>query len=88
MCYGVRMMVDNGITSVSGIRVGHFTDRRAATGCTVVLCESGAVGGVGVGAVGESPLRQLRVSRISRLMKRRGVQRGDAPLPVLLNQEG
>jgi len=46
------------------------------------------VGGVGVGAVGEPPLRQLRVSRISRLMKRRGVQRGDAPLPVLLNQEG
>ena len=56
MCYGVRMVVDNGIASVSGIRVGHFTDRRAATGCTVVLCESVAVGGVDVGAVGEPPL--------------------------------
>src|SRR3970040_907447 len=36
------------ITDVPGIRVGHWTDRRAATGCTVVLCEKGAVGGVDV----------------------------------------
>jgi len=36
------------ITDVRGIRVGHWTDRRAATGCTVVLCEAGAVGGVDV----------------------------------------
>jgi L-aminopeptidase/D-esterase-like protein/N-acetylglutamate synthase-like GNAT family acetyltransferase len=26
------------ITDVPGIRVGHWTDKRAATGCTVVLC--------------------------------------------------
>lgn len=26
------------ITAVAGLRVGHWTDRRAATGCTVVLC--------------------------------------------------
>ena len=37
-----------GITSVRGIRVGHYTDSRNATGCTVVLCEDGAVGGVDV----------------------------------------
>ena len=37
-----------GITAVPGIRVGHYTDRRNATGCTVVLCDSGAVGGVDV----------------------------------------
>src|SRR5205823_14081554 len=36
------------ITDVPGIKVGHWTDRRAATGCTVVLCEAGAVGGVDV----------------------------------------
>lgn len=36
------------ITDVPGIRVGHWTDRRAATGCTVVLCTGGAVGGVDV----------------------------------------
>lgn len=37
-----------GITDVPGIKVGHYTDRDAATGCTVVLCEAGAVGGVDV----------------------------------------
>src|SRR5437870_5489939 len=36
------------ITDVPGIRVGHWTDRRGATGCTVVLCTAGAVGGVDV----------------------------------------
>lgn len=36
------------ITDVPGIRIGHFTDRKAATGCTVVLCEEGATGGVEV----------------------------------------
>ena len=37
-----------GITNVPGIRVGHYTDSESATGCTVVLCESGAVGGVDI----------------------------------------
>ncbi|HUV88739.1 MAG TPA: P1 family peptidase [Anaerolineae bacterium] len=36
----------NGITAVPGIRVGHATDPVGLTGCTVVLCEAGAVGGV------------------------------------------
>ena len=36
------------ITDVSGIKVGHWTDKRAATGCTVVLCQDGAIGGVDV----------------------------------------
>ena len=38
----------NAITDVEGIRVGHYTDREGITGCTVVLCEGGAVGGVDV----------------------------------------
>ena len=38
----------NDITDVPGIRVGHYTNTAAATGCTVVLCEDGAVGGVDV----------------------------------------
>ena len=41
-------MSELGIGHVPGIRVGHCTDLRAATGCTVVLCESGAMGGVDV----------------------------------------
>jgi L-aminopeptidase/D-esterase-like protein len=36
------------ITDVPGIKVGHWTNRRAATGCSVVLCEAGAIGGVDV----------------------------------------
>ena len=38
----------NAITDVPGIRVGHATNIEAATGCTVVLCEDGAIGGVDV----------------------------------------
>ena len=41
-------MGNDGITDVTGISVGHYTDLDAATGCTVVLCEAGAVGGVDV----------------------------------------
>lgn len=37
-----------GLTDVDGIEVGHFTDSRRPTGCTVVLCEKGAVAGVDV----------------------------------------
>ena len=36
------------ITDIAGIRVGHWTDRRAATGCTAILAPSGTVGGVDV----------------------------------------
>ena len=41
-------MTGDGLTSVPGIKVGHYTDASAVTGCTVVLCEAGAVGGVDV----------------------------------------
>ena len=41
-------MSDLGITDVPGIKVGHYTDQANATGCTVVICEDGAVGGVDV----------------------------------------
>jgi L-aminopeptidase/D-esterase-like protein len=36
------------ITDVGGIRVGHFTDARRPTGCTVLLFDRGAVAGVDV----------------------------------------
>jgi L-aminopeptidase/D-esterase-like protein len=36
------------ITDVRGIKVGHFTDTRRPTGCTVVMYEAGAVAGVDV----------------------------------------
>lgn len=38
--------MQSAITNVEGIRVGHASNREAMTGCTVILCEEGAVGGV------------------------------------------
>lgn len=38
----------SGITAVDGLRVGHFTLREKPTGCTVILAEKGATGGVSV----------------------------------------
>jgi L-aminopeptidase/D-esterase-like protein len=37
-----------GLTAVPGLKVGHFTLSERPTGCTVVLAEGGAVGGVDV----------------------------------------
>lgn len=37
-----------GLTDIEGIRVGHASDFQALTGCTVILCEAGAVGGLDV----------------------------------------
>ena len=36
------------ITDVAGIEVGHFTDTRRPTGCTVVIAREGAIAGVDV----------------------------------------
>jgi L-aminopeptidase/D-esterase-like protein len=43
-----RYSASGAITDVPGIAVGHFTDSRRPTGCTVILAEAGAVGGVDV----------------------------------------
>ncbi len=37
-----------GLTDVPGVKVGHYTDKRRPTGCTVILCEQGAVASVDV----------------------------------------
>ena len=44
----MRVNPHGAITDVAGILVGHFTDTRRPTGCTVVLTTGGAVGGVDV----------------------------------------
>ncbi|MEK7221465.1 MAG: P1 family peptidase, partial [candidate division NC10 bacterium] len=36
------------LTTIPGIRVGHATDAKGCTGCTVVLCPEGTVGGADV----------------------------------------
>ena len=50
------------ITDVPGLRVGHHTDARRPTGCSVVLCPQGAVCGVAVrgGAPGTRETDLLR----------------------------
>ena len=37
-----------GITDIAGVKVGHYTLEQRPTGCTVILVEEGAVGGVDV----------------------------------------
>ena len=37
-----------GLTDIDGIRVGHASDYDALTGCTVILCEGGAVAGADI----------------------------------------
>jgi L-aminopeptidase/D-esterase-like protein len=40
------MTTRNSVTAIEGITVGHATDLEAGTGCTVILCPEGTVGGV------------------------------------------
>jgi L-aminopeptidase/D-esterase-like protein len=42
------MEAGGSLTDVGGLRVGHFTDSRRPTGCTVVVAEAGVVAGVDV----------------------------------------
>jgi len=42
----MTLSIPDTITAVPGIRVGHAADLEGLTGCTVILCEKGAVGGV------------------------------------------
>jgi L-aminopeptidase/D-esterase-like protein len=46
---GAESPPDAGLAAVAGLKVGHFSMPGRPTGCTVVLAEGGAVGGVDVG---------------------------------------
>lgn len=56
------------ITDVPGIRVGHWTDRRGATGCTVILCETAVAAAVDArgGAPGSRETDVLALSNLVR----------------------
>ena len=43
-----RLVSSGCISDVGGIKIGHYTETRRPTGCTVILTEAGAVGGVDV----------------------------------------
>jgi L-aminopeptidase/D-esterase-like protein len=44
----VTALFPGSLTDVAGLKVGHHTDARRPTGCTVVLCEAGVACGVDV----------------------------------------
>ncbi|HEX2966142.1 MAG TPA: P1 family peptidase [Syntrophorhabdaceae bacterium] len=56
----------NAITDVPGIKVGHASDLKGYTGCTVILCEEGAVCGIDVrgSASGTRQIDALSVGHI------------------------
>jgi L-aminopeptidase/D-esterase-like protein len=56
-----------GLTDIAGIRVGHVSDYDALTGCTVILCDGGAVGGVDIrgAATGTEEIDALRPEHVA-----------------------
>jgi len=57
------------LTAIPGFRIGHASDFRGLTGCTVVLCEAGAVCGIDVGG-SASGTRDLTVCQPEHLVQR------------------
>ena len=54
------------LTAIDGIQVGHATDLKARTGCTVILCPEGATAGVDVrgAAPGSRETESIRPGRL------------------------
>jgi len=62
-------MYKGSITDIEGVTAGHYTDAEAKTGCTVVLCEKGAVCGVDVRG-GAPGTRETDLARPGNLVKK------------------
>lgn len=58
--------MQNSITDIEGIRVGHASDLKGYTGCTVILCEKGMVCGIDIrgSASGTRQVDALNVNHI------------------------
>jgi L-aminopeptidase/D-esterase-like protein len=56
-----------GLTDIPGIRVGHVSDYESITGCTAILCEQGAMGGVDIrgGASGTQEIDTLSSGHVT-----------------------
>ncbi len=52
----------NSIAAVAGLEIGHFTDPRRPTGCTVVIARGGAVAGVDVRGAAPGPRETDRLA--------------------------
>lgn len=57
------------LAAIPGFRIGHASDFRGLTGCTVVLCETGAVCGIDIGG-SASGTRDLTVCQPEHLVER------------------
>jgi L-aminopeptidase/D-esterase-like protein len=62
----VYVLAAKGLTDIPGIRVGHASDYDALTGCSVVLCDGGAVAGVDIrgAATGTEEIDVLRPAHV------------------------
>ena len=60
------------ITRVAGIEVGHCTDTRRPTGCSVVIAREGAVAGVDVRGAAPGERARTWLSLINKRSCRRG----------------
>ena len=58
--------INQTLTAIEGVKVGHATDAAARTGCTVILCPTGATAGVDVrgAAPGTRETEALRSGRL------------------------
>jgi L-aminopeptidase/D-esterase-like protein len=67
-----------GLTDIPGILVGHASDYDGLTGCTAILCESGAV-------AGGSAFGLEAASGVRRFLERKGVgfETGAARIPLV-----
>jgi L-aminopeptidase/D-esterase-like protein len=61
------------LTDVEGIKVGHYTESRRPTGCTVILTEAGAVAGVDVRGAAPGTLETDLLNPLSTVDKVHGI---------------
>jgi L-aminopeptidase/D-esterase-like protein len=67
MTVGDSFRYMGGLTDIRGILVGHATNLEALTGCTVILCEQGAVPGVSIpgSATGTEEVELLKPGHVT-----------------------
>jgi L-aminopeptidase/D-esterase-like protein len=61
--------MQNSITDVKGLKVGHASNHKGYTGCTVILCEEGATCGIDIRG-SASGTRQVDALNISHIVER------------------
>ena len=66
------------ITDIPGLKVGHWSDKRALTGCTVIIPDRPAVAGVGPRRPGAAAVRGAgRARKPAQRVARRAISAGE-----------